>query len=166
MLETPEELEALQALLDRSHGGGGEHLGSIVTSERRLTAQQMANYLQGVKHVAFATVNRRGEPMVAPLDGWFVHGQWIVSTAANSVRAGHVRRNPIVSLAHVAGDDVGVWAHGRARALERTDPLAQDYDRVSSAVYGSSIYGLGEIVVWVLEPRVMFAYAFDPSKFA
>lgn len=165
MLETPEELGALQALLDRSHGGGGAHLGSIVTSERRLTAVQVANYLQGVKHVAFATVNSRGEPMVAPLDGWFIHGQWIVSTAANAVRARHVWRNPAMSLAHAVGDDIGIWVHGRARALGRTAALAQDYDRLSSAAYGGSVYGLGATAVWAVEARVMFAYAPDPSKY-
>lgn len=166
MLETPDELSALQALLDRSHGGGGAHLGSIVTVDRRLTAVQTANYLQGVKHVAFATVNRRGEPMVAPLDGWFIHGQWIVGTAANAVRSRHVRRNPAVSLAYVVGDDIGIWAHGRARTLQRGDALAREYDRLSSAAYGSSVYDLGEIAVWAVEARVMFAYAPDPSKYS
>jgi len=166
MLETPEELSALQALLDRSHGGGGAHLGSIVTGERRLTAKQIANYLQGVKHVAFATVNSRGEPMAAPLDGWFIHGQFVVGTAANAVRARHIRHNPAVSLAHVAGDDIGIWVHGRARALGRTDALAQDYDRLATAAYGGSPYGLGEIAVWAVEARVMFAYAPDPSKYS
>lgn len=166
MLETTEELSALQALLDRSHGGGGAHLGSIVTSERRLTAVQAANYLQGVKHVAFATVNSRGEPMVAPLDGWFIHGQFDVGTAAEAVRARHIGRNPAVSLAHLVGDDIGIWVHGRARVLPRQDPLARDYDRLSTAAYGSSPYGLGDIAVFAVEARVMFGYAPDPSKYA
>lgn len=165
MLETPEEVEVLQALLDRSHGGGGAHLGSIVTPDRRLTAAQITRYLQNVKHVAFATVNRRGEPMVAALDGWFIHGRFVVSTAANALRARHVRRNPAVSLVHVVGDDIAVWAHGRAVALAREDALARDYDRLSTAAYGGSIYSLGDIVVWTVEPRVMFAYASDPSKY-
>lgn len=166
MLETPDELDALQALLDRSHGGGGVHLGSIVTGERRLSATQISNYLQGVKHVAFATVNSRGEPMVAPLDGWFLHGQWVVGTAANAVRARHIHRNPAVSLAHVVGDDIGIWAHGQARTLQREDSLAQDYDRLSMAAYGSSVYSLGDIAVWAVEARVMFAYAPDPAKYS
>lgn len=165
MLETPEELSALQALLDRSHGGGGAHLGSIVTEERRLTAAQVADYLQNVKHVALATVNSRGEPMAAPLDGWFVHGQWVVSTAADAVRVRHLRRDPAVSLAHVVGDDIGIWAHGRARFLPREDPLARDYDRLATAAYGGSVYELGEIAVMAVQARVMFAYAPDPSKY-
>lgn len=166
MLETPEELRELQVLLDRSHDRGGAHLVSIVTDERRLSAQQLANYLQGVKHVAFATVNSQGEPLAAPLDGWFIHGQWVVGTDANAVRARHIRRNPAVSLVHVVGDDIGIWAHGTARVLAREDRLAEDYDRLATAAYGSSPYGLGEIAVIAVEARVMFAYAPDPSKYS
>ena len=107
MFETKAEIDALQALLDRSFAAAGPHLADIVTAERRLSALQVAAYLQGVKHVSFATVTSRCEPMVAPLDGWFVHGQFIVSTGGSAVRVQHIRRNPAVSLAHVVGDDIG-----------------------------------------------------------
>ncbi len=166
MLETSDELTALQALLDRSHGGGGAHLGSIVTAERRLTALQVANYLQGVKHVAFATVNSRGEPMVAALDGWFLHGQFIASTAAGALRVRHIRRNPAVSLVHMVGDEVGIWVHGTARLARREEPLIQEYDRLATAAYGSSPYSWGDdIAVFAVQARVMFAYAPDPGKY-
>lgn len=166
MLETPDELSALQALLDQSYDSGGAHLGSIVTDERRLNAVQIANYLQGVKHVAFATVSSRGEPMVAPLDGWFIHGQFVVGTAANALRVRHIRRSSAVSLAHVAGDDIGIWVHGTARTLSSEEPLAQDYDRLATAAYGSSPNDLGEIALFAIEARVMFAYSPDPAKYS
>lgn len=165
MLETPEELRSLQVLLDRSHGCGGPHLGSIVTNERRLTAVQVANYLQGVKHVAFATVDSRGEPMVSGLDGWFVHEQFIASTAGDALRVRHVRHNPAVSLIHMVGDEVGIWVHGTTRLARRDESLVQEYDRLATAAYGSSPYTFGDnIAVMPVEARVMFAYAPDPSK--
>ncbi len=165
MFETASELAALQALLDRSFGASGEHMRGIVTAERRLTAVQVANYLQGVKHVSFGTVSSNCEPFVSPLDGWFLHGQFIVSTAAKAVRARHVRRKPAVSLAHVVGDDIGIWVHGRARIAGRGDPLVDEYDRVATETYGSSPFGWGDVVVMPIEPRVMFAYAPDPAKY-
>lgn len=165
MLETADELVALQALLDRSFAASGKHLGSIVTPERRLTATQVANYLQGVKHVSFATVTSKGEPFVSPLDGWFVHGQFIVSTAGNATRARHVRRNPAVSLAHVVGDDIGIWVHGRARFAGKGEPLVDEYDRLATQTYGTSPFSWGDVVVMPVEARVMFAYAPDPSKY-
>jgi hypothetical protein len=42
MLETPEELDDLQQLLDRSAAGAGDHLRGIITDERRLSAVQLA----------------------------------------------------------------------------------------------------------------------------
>lgn len=165
MLETADELAALQDLLDRSFAASGKHLGSIVTAERRLTATQVANYLQGVKHVSFATVSNKGEPFVSPLDGWFLHGQFIVSTAGKAMRANHVRRNPAVSLAHVVGDDIGIWVHGRARIAGKGDSLVDEYDRLATQTYGTSPFSWGDVVVMPVEARVMFAYAPDPSKY-
>ncbi len=165
MLETADELVALQELLDRSFATSGKHMRSIVTAGRRLTAVQVANYLQGVKHVSFATVSGKGEPFVSPLDGWFLHGQFIASTAANAMRARHVRRNPAVSLSHVVGDDIGIWVHGRARIAGKGDPLVDEYDRLATQTYGTSPFSWGDVVIMPIEARVMFAYAPDPSKY-
>jgi hypothetical protein len=41
MLETPEEIGRLQRLLDRSAAGAGSHLRSVLTEERRLSAEQV-----------------------------------------------------------------------------------------------------------------------------
>jgi Pyridoxamine 5'-phosphate oxidase len=165
MFETKSELDTLQTLLDRSYAAAGPHLRGIVTPERRLTARQVATYLEGIRHVALATVTRAAEPIVAPLDGWFLHGRFIVSTGANAARVSHLRRNPAVSLAHVNGDDVGIWAHGSARIATRGDPLVDEYSNVATRTYGSDPLSWGDIAVLVVDARAMFAYAHEPSKF-
>ncbi|MGE3074100.1 MAG: pyridoxamine 5'-phosphate oxidase family protein [Dehalococcoidia bacterium] len=165
MFESVEELEQLQSLLDRSYAGMNAHMADIVTPERRLSAAQVCNYLQNVKHVSFATVNARSEPFVAPLDGWFIHGRFIVSTGAGALRLRHIQANPSVSLAHVDGDEIGIWAHGVARRLTEADPPAQEWVRAATEFYGSSPSGWGDIAVFLVEPRKMFAYAMDPAKF-
>jgi hypothetical protein len=164
MFETAEELAQLQDLLDRSFGGAGEHLANIVKPERRLNARQVANYLVGVKHVSFATANGKGDPFVGPLDGWFLHGKFVVSTSTRALRVTHVRRRPNVSLAHAVGDDIGIWTHGQARIAAPDEPLVVEYDRVAAETYGSSPFSWGDIVVMLVEPRVMFAYAQDPVR--
>jgi len=68
--ETDEDLRWLQNLLDRTLASANPHLTSIVSPERRLTVRQVVRYLQGMKHVAFATVNARGEPRVARAERW------------------------------------------------------------------------------------------------
>ena len=117
MDETLTELAALQDLIDRSFAGSGSHLQAIVRPGRRLTARQVTAYLQGVKHVAVATVTASGEPRVAPVDGVFWHGRLCFSTSASSVRARHLLARPTVGAAHVVGDDIGVWTFGRAEIV-------------------------------------------------
>ena len=46
MYETPDDLVALQELLDRSRQGAGAHLADIMTPERWLTAPALAAKLQ------------------------------------------------------------------------------------------------------------------------
>ena len=62
MFESGDEIRELQAPMDRTFARANPHLLAIVKPERRLNARQVVRYLQGTKHVAFATVNARGEP--------------------------------------------------------------------------------------------------------
>ena len=56
MHETPDDLERLQGVLDRSYAGAGGHLRSIITEDRRLSAQQVAATLTGMRLLALTTV--------------------------------------------------------------------------------------------------------------
>ena len=58
MFETEAEIEELDGLLDRTLAHANKHLTAIVKPERRLNARQVVRYLQGTKHVAFATGER------------------------------------------------------------------------------------------------------------
>jgi len=62
MFETETELAELQAMLDAHMAKANAHMRAIVTKDRRLNARQVATYLHGTKHVAFATVTSKGEP--------------------------------------------------------------------------------------------------------
>jgi hypothetical protein len=46
--ETAEELRELQTLIDRSFANAGPHLLAIMTPQRRLTAGQVVQYLEGI----------------------------------------------------------------------------------------------------------------------
>jgi hypothetical protein len=164
--ETSDDLAWLQALIDRTLERANPHLLAIVKPERRLTAHQVVTYLQGTKHVAFATVNERGEPRVAPLDGVFVRGRFTVSTGARAARLRHLRANPACSAVHVVGDDIAVVAHGHATILEEGDPGVDELDRIWTEIYGSSPFSWGTGVVFMrVEPTSLWAYAFHPENF-
>jgi uncharacterized pyridoxamine 5'-phosphate oxidase family protein len=166
MLESEDDVRALQALLDRTFAQANPHLTSIVKPERRLNARQVVRYLQGTKHVAFATVNARGEPRVAPLDGVFIHGRFTVSTGGSAARLRHLRANPACSAAHMDGDTVGIVAHGHATVIGRDEPGVEEIEPVWREIYGSSPFEWGEGVVFMrLEPTSMWAYAFRAYEF-
>src|SRR6266702_3842718 len=126
MLETPEELDNLQQLLDRSMAGAGEHLRGIITGERRLSAAELAGRLQGMRLLAVATVTADGRPLAGPVDGYFLHGTFWFSSARNSVRMRHLAARPAVSAIHLPGEELAVTVHGRAELFEMRDPACAE----------------------------------------
>jgi nitroimidazol reductase NimA-like FMN-containing flavoprotein (pyridoxamine 5'-phosphate oxidase superfamily) len=114
MHETPEDLAALQALLDRSMDGAGAHLKRIITDERRLSAAEVAERLTGMRLLALATATADGRPIVGPVDGIFLHGAFHFGSAPDSVRFRHIRARPHVSATHLPGEELAVTVHGRA----------------------------------------------------
>ncbi len=162
MDETPAELADLQELIDRSFASAGDHLRAIVRPERRLTARQVAAYLQGVKHLAVATVTASGQPRVAPVDGLFWHGYFHFSTAASSVRARHLTARPAVSAAHVVADQVAFWTYGRAQLVRPGDAVWDAFEEHWREVYdGGAASDWAPDPVYVrIVPERFFAYAF------
>jgi nitroimidazol reductase NimA-like FMN-containing flavoprotein (pyridoxamine 5'-phosphate oxidase superfamily) len=118
MHETSADLAALQALLDRSYEAAGPHLLSIHTPERRLTAEQLAERLQGMRLLALATVTADGRPIVGPVDGVFLRGAFHFGSSPDSVRFRHIRRRPQVSATHLPGEELAVTVHGRATPVD------------------------------------------------
>ena len=126
MLETTEELDNLQHLLDRSMAGAGEHLRGIITGERRLSAADLAGRLQGMRLLTVATVTADGRPLAGPVDGYFLHGTFWFSSGRNSVRMRHLAARPAVSATHLPGEELAVTVHGRAELIELRDPAAAE----------------------------------------
>ena len=114
MQETPADLEALQALLDRSYAAAGEHLLRIHTPERRLNAEQLAERLTGMCLLTLATVTADCRPVAGPVDGIFYRGAFHFGSSPDSVRFRHIARRPQVSATHLPGEELGVTVHGRA----------------------------------------------------
>src|SRR5262245_19620295 len=146
--------------MDATHARANAHMAGIVKPERQLSAAQVVAYLQGLKHVAFGTVNARGEPRVAPLDGHFVHGRFTLGTGRSSARWRNLERNPACSAAHYVGDDVAVVVHGRVDELTRDHPDHDEIHDVWASYYESDPYSWGDgVVLFRIEPTAMWAYA-------
>jgi pyridoxamine 5'-phosphate oxidase-like protein len=116
--ETPADLAALQELLDRSYAAAGPHLRRIITPERRLSAEEVAERLTGMCLLALATVTADGRPIVGPVDGIFFRGAFHFGSSPDSVRFRHIRARPQVSATHLPGEELAVTVHGRAAMVD------------------------------------------------
>jgi hypothetical protein len=118
MHETPDDLRALQDLLDRSYESAGPHLRSITSPERRVGAEELTEQLTGMCLLVVATVTRDCRPIAGPLDGIFYRGAFHFGTAPNSVRYRHLLARPHVSATHLPREEFAVNVHGRAVPVE------------------------------------------------
>ncbi|MGN6474566.1 MAG: pyridoxamine 5'-phosphate oxidase family protein [Mycobacteriales bacterium] len=123
MQETPEELAALQQLLDDSAAAGGPHLTDIISAERRLSAQQLCDRLTGMRLLTVATVTADGRPLTGAVDGYFLHGQWYFSTGHQAVRMRHLESRPAISATLLPDESLQVSVHGHAELFELSDPV-------------------------------------------
>jgi Pyridoxamine 5'-phosphate oxidase len=114
MLETPEELDGLQALLNASMASAGPHLRDIISEERRLDAKQLSDRLQGLCLLVLATGTGEGRRLAGPVDGYFLHGTFWFSTGTQSVRMRHLSARPHCSATYLPGEELAVTVHGRA----------------------------------------------------
>jgi hypothetical protein len=116
--ETEEDLARLDALLEASAAAAGPHLLSIATPERRLTAAQLSERLQGMRLLIVATVTADGRPLVGPVDGYLLRGFFYFSSGRESVRMRHLATRPHISATHVPGEALAVTVHGRAELFD------------------------------------------------
>jgi nitroimidazol reductase NimA-like FMN-containing flavoprotein (pyridoxamine 5'-phosphate oxidase superfamily) len=135
MFETAADLEALQALLDRSYATAGPHLRRIITPERRVSAEELAERLTGMRLLALATVTGDGRPIVGPVDGIFHRGAFHFGSAADSVRFRHIRTRPRVSATHLPSEQFAVTVHGRAVPIDIRAPEGAELRRTLLDVY-------------------------------
>jgi hypothetical protein len=137
MWETTGELAALQSLLDTSIERASEHLKSIMSAERRLSAGQLVAALPSPAVLNIATVTARGEPRVSAVDGHFLHGHWYFTTAGNSPKALQLAARPAISASYTPRDGFGAFWHGRAQLLP-PGPERQSIIEHCTKTYGQS----------------------------
>ena len=114
MHEDPDDLAALQDLLDRSYAEAGQHQRVIHTPQRRLSAADLVERLQGMRLLVLATVGSAGHPLTSPVDGIFHRGSFYFGTSKDSVRWRQLRANQAVSATHLPSEDWAVTVHGVA----------------------------------------------------
>ena len=165
MLETADEVVALQRLLDASHARATEHLRGIIHGDRVLTARDIVALLTGMKVVTVATVTASGEPRISAMDGHFLHGSWTFSTSGTSAKARHMQARPAVSVAHVDGEELAVFSHGRVEQRRPADADWQETLEHWTDHYGASPLSWGDDVrLYRYTPAWMVGYAWKRAE--
>lgn len=168
MRETSADLVRLQALLDRSYESAGAHLREVITPERRLTAVELCDRLQGMCLLVLATVTADGRPVNGPVDGFFYRGEWYFGSSHQSLRFRHLRQRPQVSATYLPGEELSVSVHGRAHEIDARNHDGGGLFEVLDDYYGARYGGAGDIVDGAAYARIeaerLFTFHLDPAE--
>jgi uncharacterized pyridoxamine 5'-phosphate oxidase family protein len=164
MWETPAEMAALQKLLDTSFERASAHLISIMTPERRLTAEQLVAQLPSPAVLNVATVTAGGEPRISALDGHFLHGRWHFTTAADSPKVRQLRARPAISASFTPRDGFGMFCHGRAEFLDGAPRQMLREHFIDT--YGQDPETWGDIAYGRVEAHWLVAFAMTDDEMA
>jgi hypothetical protein len=135
MNESPEDLAALQSLLDRSYANTGPHLARLHTPDRRLRAEQVVERLQGMCLLVLATATADGRPITGPVDGIFHRGAFHFGSSPDSLRFRHIAARPQVSACHLPGEELAITVHGTAVPIEISSPEEAGFRRALLDIY-------------------------------
>lgn len=159
MRETEAELDDLQRLMDASRAGGTSHLREIISDGHVMDARAVVAALEGMRVLSLATVTAAGEPRVSAVDGHFLHGAWTFGTDGAAAKARHLAARPAVSAAHVDGERIGVFCHGRAVRLTPESATWEETIAHWNSHYGSDPTSWGDDVrMYRIEPHWLVGY--------
>jgi hypothetical protein len=119
MFETKSELDGLQELLDASLARAGLRLLSAWDVGKAMNARQLAGF-SGIRLVAVASVNSKGEPRVAPRPAAFLHGKFYLAANVKSTTAHRLFLTPKVAVTYFQTHAL-VLGHGKASFLRKGD---------------------------------------------
>jgi uncharacterized pyridoxamine 5'-phosphate oxidase family protein len=167
MYETPDDIQRLQQILDRSI----EHAGAFIRESfempgHSLSARQLVHFWQGLQTVAFATVTARGEPRVAPIGALLLRGRFAIPTVAAAVRTRHVQRQPAISFTLYQANSLAVIVHGEAVIVRQNHPEFAEFEAFQREVSGTSVLNWGEGVFLLVMPKTIYTYAHEPENYA
>lgn len=164
MHERPEDLAAMQEVIDDSYASATSHLLGIHAPERRLDAAAVAAALTGMRLLVLATTTRDGRPIAGPVDGVLYRGRFHFGSSPDSVRFRHIRERPDVSATHLPGEHLAVTVHGTAEVIDVGAPehaeLRQTLLDIYLPRYGDAWLPVLEGATFArIHPRRMFTFS-------
>ena len=167
MRETVEELSALQTLIDLSHARAQPHMRGIIhPGKYSLSATQVVRLTEGLKTIAVAALAPNGDPLLGPMDGWFLHGKFFFSSGGDAVRIRGLRKRPRASVSYFEAERFAITAHGHAELMFKGHAAVGEIDAIFRTHYGSSAFDWSDDGVYVrLDADRFYTYSRTPSDF-
>ncbi|HEY1849545.1 MAG TPA: pyridoxamine 5'-phosphate oxidase family protein [Candidatus Binataceae bacterium] len=117
-VEARSELQALQALIDRSVRTATPSVAdSVAYPDRQMSAAEFVEFWQSVRLVAMATVGEGGRPHIAPVHATLNGAVLRLVIYDNTIRRADLARNPRVSFTTWRADGAAAIVYGRAREV-------------------------------------------------
>lgn len=152
--------------MDRSFAGASDHLTSIMTPERRLSARRLTAELPSPAVLNIATVTARHEPRISAVDGHFLHGHWYFTTSVDSPKTRQLRARPAISASFTPRDGFGVFCHGTAVELGSGDERQMVTDHFVTT-YGMAPEEMAADIYYArIEASWMVGFAMTEAEFA
>jgi hypothetical protein len=120
VFETKAELDELQGLLDTSYEKSPGIRYSGFDARHRLSARQLGGF-KGIRLLAIATVNSKGEPRAAPRSAAFVHGKFYLAANSESTMVKRLSRNPMMGFTYYE-NHLLIIGHGIPAPLPKETP--------------------------------------------
>lgn len=140
MMESPEDLQHLQDVLDRSYQNAGEHIRRTFIPDSRPSASELVSLLPGIFEIHLAVATADGAPLVAPIDAAVFRGRIWIGLPFHAVRSRLIRRDGRVSGSYTKGATFALIVHGKAVEVPTNDPSYRDYSEYIYDLY-VSMYG-------------------------
>jgi len=164
VFETPSELSSLQELLDASFEGMGKRMRVVHNPGGQLSARQLAGF-RGVRLVAIANVNRKGEPRVSPRAAAFLHGKFFLAANRASVMVERVLANPSVAISYFENHFLLVGHGSSTLILEGTEEFRKVSSEWKKAFNGGRDALKGTDVFVRIDATQLVAFAPRPGRY-
>jgi pyridoxamine 5'-phosphate oxidase-like protein len=164
MFETEAELAELQELLDSSLARAGKRLLTVWDAGKRLDARQLAGF-SGVRLVAVASMNSKGEPRVAPRPAAFLHGKFYLAANTKSTTAHRLLITPNVAITYFEIHFL-MMGHGTASFLRKGDAAFAKVEAEWKAAFGGGRGALRGVDLFIrIDATHLEAFAQHPERY-
>jgi hypothetical protein len=164
MFETKAELRELQRLLDDSFARAEGIRYSGFEASQRLSASQLSGF-QGIRLVACATVNSKGEPRAAPRSAAFLHGKFYLATNSGSTMVRRLSLRPALGFTYFE-NHLLIMGHATVTPLrEGTPGFKERRPEWVEAFQGGKDSIDGTDMLLRVDPTHVVAFATHPEKY-